>query len=309
MAPVNASAGVRRRDARTTRDDGDDATRESTREDDDDANAKRAAARRAGAQSANERAGVAAILVFIVLRMAQRWYAASEARYLSTTDEQPLVEAREDFLDFKRYGDLKECALKHPKLRVKGGLNDAGFSKTRGFVVKFNLEGVDKFKASPDYECFASVFDEVRLPDANAFVMNILLCELGDYDAYNAEELSVGLHLDTTVGIYSRHMFIAHQVSVLYNSVPNDMVGGELELFPYGDGYPDTGAAPEKKIRPKENMLVNFRGDAFHQVRSYKTRSGSERVSLVLEQYVIDDDAYGKTMRFFEAFKSNMTMM
>ena len=56
-------------------------------------------------------------------------------------------------------------------------------------------------------------------------------------------------------------------------------------------------------------MLVNFRGDAFHQVRSYKTRSGSERVSLVLEQYVIDDDAYGKTMRFFEAFKSNMTMM
>ena len=253
MAPVNASAGVRRRDARTTRDDGDDATRESTREDDDDANAKRAAARRAGAQSANERAGVAAILVFIVLRMAQRWYAASEARYLSTTDEQPLVEAREDFLDFKRYRDLKACALKHPKLRVKGGLNDAGFSKTRGFVVKFNLEGVDKFKASPDYECFASVFDELRLPDANAFVMNILLCELGDYDAYNAEELSVGLHLDTTVGIYSRHMFIAHQVSVLYNSVPNDMVGGELELFPYGDGYPDTrrGAGEEDSSERK----------------------------------------------------------
>jgi hypothetical protein len=310
MAPANASAGARRRDVKTTRDDGDDDARGATRE--GDAVTREAARRRAEkakAQSANERAGVAAILVFIVLRLVQRWYAASEARYLSTTDEQPLVETREDFLDFKRYGDLKACALKHPKLRVKGGLNDGGFSKTRGFVVKFNLEGEKQFKASPDYECFASLFDELRLPAANAFVMNILLCELGDYDAYSADELSVGLHLDTTVGIYSRHMFVAHQVSVLYNSVPNDMVGGELELFPYGDGYPDTGAAPEAKIRPKENMLVNFRGDAFHQVRSYKTRSGSERVSLVLEQYIIDDDAYGKTMRFFEAFKSNMTMM
>lgn len=39
------------------------------------------------------------------------------------------MEVREDFLDFKRYGDFKECALKYFKLCVKGGLNDVGFSK------------------------------------------------------------------------------------------------------------------------------------------------------------------------------------
>lgn len=269
----------------------------------------RQAKKRAVEKSANERAGVAAILVFILLRFAQRLYTATEARYITTTLDQPLTVRKDNFLSFTEYAKLKECALGHPKLRVKGGLNDAGFSKTRGFVVKFNLEGEEKFRSHGDYQCFVDVFDKLRLPDANAFVMNILLCELGEYDEYNADELSVGLHLDTTVGIYSRHMFIAHQVSVLYNSVPSDMEGGNLELFPYGDGYPDTGAPPEESVAPKENLLVTFRGDAFHQVRSYRTKTGSERISLVLEQYKIDEDMYPKTIKFLEAYKSNMTMM
>lgn len=266
-------------------------------------------AKRAKTASANEQAAVWSILLFILLRMAQRWYQWSQARYLTTTEEQPLATVTDNFLTFSEYAAVKRCALEHPKLRVRSGLNDGGFSKTRGFVVKFNLEGVEKFQTSPDYACFAPVFEKLRLPEANAFVMNVLLCELGDYDQYNADELSVGMHLDTTVGIYSRHMFIAHQVSVLYNSVPEDMVGGELEMFPYGTGYPEFEAAPEKKVTPKENTLVTFRGDAFHQVRSYKTKTGSERVSLVLEQYKIDKDMYGKTVRYLEAFKSNMTMM
>ena len=249
------------------------------------------------------------MLLFIVLRFAQRWYAFSERRYITTAFETPLTTTREAYMSPWAFDTLKTCALSHPKLRVKGGLNDNGFAKTRGFVVKFNTEGVEEFRAREDYACFRGVFDDLRLPDANAFVMNILLCELGDYDQYNADELSVGLHLDTTVGIYSRHMFVAHQVSVLYASVPEDMRGGELELFPYGDGDPRLGETPQETIVPKENTLVTFRGDAFHQVKSYSTRTGRERVSLVLEQYLIDEDAYPKTMRFHEAFKSNMTMM
>jgi len=267
------------------------------------------ARRRALEKSVNERAGAAAILVFVLLRFAQRLYAATEARYITTTNDQPLTVRKDDFLSFTEYAELKECALGHPKLRVKGTLSDAGFSKTRGFVVKFNLEGEEKFRSHEDYRCFAGVFDKLRLPDANAFVMNILLCELGEYDEYNADALSVGLHLDTTVGIYSRHTFVAHQVSVLYSSVPSDMEGGDLELFPYGDGYPDAAAPPLESVAPKENLLVTFRGDAFHQVRSYRTKTGSERISLVLEQYKIDEDVYPKTVKFVEAHKSNMTMM
>lgn len=259
--------------------------------------------------SAGERFASVAIALFALLRFVMRWYAATKLTHVTTDASMPLVRRTEDYLSFAEFAALKECALRHPKLRVRGGLNDVGFSKTRGFVVKFNLEGVERFRSDPEYACFAPVFDRLRLPDANAFVMNILLCQLGDYDAYNANELSVGLHLDTSVGIYSRHMYVAHQVSVLYNNVPPDMEGGELELYEYGPGQPDLNHPPGDKIVPKENMLITFRGDAFHQVRSYRTKSGAERVSLVLEQYKINDASYGKTIRYTEAFKSNMTMM
>ena len=43
-----------------------------------------------------------------------------------------------------------------PETARASGLND-WVLKTRGFVVKFNLEGVDKFQASHDYACFAPV--------------------------------------------------------------------------------------------------------------------------------------------------------
>ena len=263
----------------------------------------------ARARNATEQAGVLAILTFIALRFVQRYLRATYTTYLTTEAEMPLVSRREDFLSVNEFASLKACSLEHPKLRVKSELNSAGFSKTRGFVVKFNLEGVEKFRTNPDYACFTPIFDRLRLPDANAFVMNILLCQLGDYDAYNVDELSVGIHLDTTVGIYSRHTYAAHQVSVLYNSVPSDMEGGELEVYEYGTGHPDVSKDPDEKVRPKENMMVTFRGDAYHQVRSYRTKSGAERVSLVLEQYKIGRAAYGKTMRYLEAYKSNMTMM
>jgi hypothetical protein len=37
-------------------------------------------------------------------------------------------------------------------------------------------------------------------------------------------------------------------------------------------------------VRPKENFGVAFRGDAPHQVRKHRSKSGQARVSLVLEQ-------------------------
>ena len=290
-----------------TRDDVVVASRAARRANDEDASPN--ARGRARKQTKSERATVWAILTFVVVRFYIRWLKFSERRFVTTAEDDALAVIRDGFLSPWEFDAFKKCALEHPKLRVKNGLTNSGFSKTRGFVVKFNNEGVREFKEKEDYSCFAGMFDTLRLPDANAFVMNILLCELGDHDQYNSDEVSVGLHLDTTVGIYSRHLHVAHQVSVLYASVPPDMRGGELELFPYNDGDPVLGAFPEKVITPKENTLVTFRGDAFHQVKSYSTRTGKERVSLVLEQYKIDDVRYGKTIRFIEHFKSNMTTM
>jgi hypothetical protein len=236
-------------------------------------------------------------------------YVTMTGRYLTTTSDQELVVRRDAHLSEEAFAALRRCALDHPKLRVKGELNDASFGKTRGFVVKFNEEGIERFRSHPDYACFVDVFDGLREPLTNAFVMNVLLCDLGDYDAYDANGVAVGVHLDDTVGIFSRHSFVAHQVSVLYVSVPEDMEGGQLELFSYGDGNLPENAEPNDAVEPKENLMVTFRGDAFHRVRSYRTRSARERVSLVVEQYYIGDEHYGKTKTFEESWKSNTTMM
>ena len=231
----------------------------------------------------------------------------AEGRYLTTTSDQPLVTREREFLAREDFERVRACALQHPLLRVKGELNEDSFGKTRGFVLKFNEDGVAQFQSDSAYECFAPVFDRLRVPLTNAFVMNLLLCELGDYDEYDANGLAVGVHLDDTVGVSSKHSFIAHQVSVLYLSVPKDMEGGQLDLFSYGDGATPGDGDPEEVVVPEENLMATFRGDAFHRVRSYRARSRTERVSLVLEQYFIDDRHYGKTKRFVASLKSNMT--
>jgi len=219
------------------------------------------------------------------------------------------VTRERDFFAREDFERVRACALRHPLLRIKGELNENSFGKTRGFVLKFNEDGIERFRSDTAYECFAPVFDRMRVPLTNAFVMNLLLCELGNYDEYDANGLAVGLHLDDTVGIFSKNSFIAHQVSVLYLSVPADMEGGELDLFPYGDGATPDDGVPEESVVPEENLMVTFRGDAFHRVRSYRARSKTERVSLVLEQYFIDDRHYAKTHRFVASLKSNTTVM
>ena len=233
----------------------------------------------------------------------------AEGRYLTTTSDQPLVTREREFLAREDFERVRACAMRHPLLRIKGELNENSFGKTRGFVIKFNEDGIERFRSDGAYECFAPVFDRLRVPLTNAFVMNLLLCELGNYDEYDANGLAVGVHLDDTVGIFSKHSFIAHQVSVLYLSVPSDMEGGQLDLFSYGDGVTPGDGDPEEVVAPEENLMATFRGDAFHRVRSYRARSKTERVSLVLEQYFIDDRHYGKTKRFEASLKSNMTVM
>lgn len=90
--------------------------------------------------------------------------------------------------------------------------------------------------------------------------------------------------------------FLAHSVSVVYVSVPSDMKGGDLELFGPGEtasfekdsdteelGRPDL--RDSELVTPIENMLVEFRGDSWHQVQGYSTETSEKRISLVLEQF------------------------
>lgn len=77
----------------------------------------------------------------------------------------------------------------------------------------------------------------------------------------------------------------------MYVDVPEDMVGGALELWRYGS-WKDTlrmkRTSPDYTATPSNNTMVAFRGDSYHQVKAYHSAtSKAARLSLVLEQYKI----------------------
>lgn len=259
---------------------------------------------------------VALIIVFFTLVRLFVRYHFRPSTFITCTEDQPLVEEKENFLNFLDYEKIRKCTLNHPRLQVPSTLSSASFSKTRGFVVKFNKEGVDSFLNHPDYgDCFGDLFKKMQLPETNAYVFNALLCELSDYDEWKNNKTSVGLHLDQTVGLQglkADHQFLAHQVNVFYVDVAPDMKGGELEGWRYGKGDLKRSdlLTPHMSIKPEKNKLVMFRGDSFHQVKAYHTSdSATKRLSLVLEQYKISDEFVPNTVVWMEALKQNMTMM
>jgi hypothetical protein len=85
---------------------------------------------------------------------------------------------------------------------------------------------------------------------------------------------------------------LPYQTSVLYVFLPEDMVGGEIEAYPYAmpESLMDSGEAkPFASVTPALNRMAFFRGDAWHQVRSYTSKKSDKvmRASLVLENYHI----------------------
>jgi hypothetical protein len=77
---------------------------------------------------------------------------------------------------------------------------------------------------------------------------------------------------------------VAHETDVLYVNVPDDMVGGRLNLWPVGTDDDDP-AAPFHTVEPVEGKVLRFRGDAIHKVYRHGSAKGTARVSLVIEQY------------------------
>lgn len=122
----------------------------------------------------------------------------------------------------------------------------------------------------------------------------------------NRPDEVAGEHLDDTLGLwpmrgrlavaYPYYSLISHQTSVMYVQVPKDMEGGYLVLHP--KGIPDTEER-EIVMHPKENTIVSFRGDCLHRVVKFASASGRQRISLVLEQYVVPKHLYWRTQKFW----------
>jgi hypothetical protein len=235
-----------------------------------------------------------------------------ERKITSCLPDQPLVVMKEEFMEPELFSKMKECLVEHPQIS-KNALNPVGFNETRGFVIQFaNEKGVTMFRKQDGFNCegfnpLLPFFDKVHHPEADAFVMNVLVCDKPQDEG----KLVVGSHVDDTLAhSKSGVTFLAHAVSVLYISVPSDMKGGALELLGSAPGEDiDGGDTVLQRIDPVENRMVEFRGDSFHQVRGYSTQTKDLRVSLVLEQYRVGPAYQGRVAEYVESVKNGMTML
>ena len=237
--------------------------------------------------------------------------------YRSTPRDVPLVVQTFDAFPNASFDELAACAKRSALL----GENPLGgaFSATRGLVARFRSDGLADVEARPELECLLPFYDEVKVAGANAFVLNVVVCEATLEDP-GARRDPIGWHIDQSFPVrFAAGWYVAETVTVLYIDVPEDMNGGELELAKFPDDWLDRHGLDARrayrdsdlgddvlhfehaKVTPVENKLVRFRGDAHHRVLPFATSvQGGTRVSLVLEQYRLPAiaTAWGRTRRF-----------
>mmetsp|Transcript_2780 Transcript_2780/g.6195 ORF Transcript_2780/g.6195 Transcript_2780/m.6195 type:complete len:272 (+) Transcript_2780:3-818(+) len=222
------------------------------------------------------------------------------APQISCLPTQAMTRGVESFMPDEDFAWMQQCLEDHPLIGDQV-LNPGIFSSTVGFFLAFNRAGIPDLRADPRFECLVPFFDRAHSGDANAFVLNLLVC----HKPTNESDVVVDLHLDNSVGFWLKptlSAILAHQVKVLYVSVPKDMSGGVLEVFAYNRGLPSNDEQvlnnPDKRVKPEENKMIVFRGDSYHRVLGYTTKTSYPRTSLVLEEYKVQPWLYPFTRRF-----------
>tara|TARA_B100000085_G_C18400183_1_gene454247 strand:+ start:54 stop:698 length:645 start_codon:yes stop_codon:yes gene_type:complete len=140
----------------------------------------------------------------------------------------------------------------------------------------FTKDGVSELLNDSNY--LKPFIDEVVDTDKyNAFYLNALIIDDGN---------SVQKHLDVSLSGFLKFQVKAHNVSVLYLRVPDDMVGGELKLY-LGNVL--------QSVKPEAGKIVSFDGYP-HSVDVTHTKH--QRISLVLESYYLMEESYSKIPTF-----------
>lgn len=143
------------------------------------------------------------------------------------------------------------------------------FVGTKGFSIAFRRSHITEVEQSFPY--FKPYLDRVLQHECNAFYLNPLLLKNGS---------RVDPHIDRSLRSYCKTINPPLTVSVLYVVVPPDLQGGELVL--------KNGTRSIAQILPQTNTLVFFQGDLTHSINH--VNSTGVRLSLVCEQYYLDDD-------------------
>ncbi|MGA7936820.1 MAG: 2OG-Fe(II) oxygenase [Kovacikia sp.] len=142
------------------------------------------------------------------------------------------------------------------------------FVGTKGFSVVFRRSHLSTVEQQFPY--FKPYLQQAVLAECNAFYLNPLLLKAGS---------RVDPHIDRSLRSYCKTIQPPSIVSVLYVEVPPDLEGGELVLRSH--------KRKVGQINPQANTLLFFQGDLTHSINPII--SSSSRLSLVCEQYSLDD--------------------
>lgn len=151
------------------------------------------------------------------------------------------------------------------------------FIGTRGFSVVFQRPQLPRVvREFPWTEPYLA---RALQPHCNAFYLNPLQL---------AQGTQVGSHIDRSLHAYLIEVDPPYCVSVLYVDVPRPLQGGDLILR--------RGKKFLGRITPREGLLVTFDGDLDHGVE--RVESPGLRLSLVCEQYALDEDELAKVPEY-----------
>lgn len=151
------------------------------------------------------------------------------------------------------------------------------FVGTKGFSLVFRGHGSSR--VLHEFPALGPFLERVLRPDCNAFYLNPLLLERGS---------RVDPHVDRSLRSYCKDVLPPVVVSVLYVAISPGLAGGELVLA--------RGRRLLARVRPTENTLLTFDGDLTHSVEP--VTSAGERLSLVCEQYALDEDELERVPKF-----------
>ena len=167
----------------------------------------------------------------------------------------------------EQLSELLSSVLESPYL-AESDLNE-GFSSTKGFSIMFRRDQLDRAKEL--MPTLVPYFDSVLKPEANAFFLTPLVITGGG---------AVGAHADKTLASYIKSAPYPFCVSVLYLSLPSPRTGGNIVFHRWFGRH---------TLSPKENLLLEFPGWLKHEVTEMRSEDENPRVSMVLEQYKLED--------------------
>jgi predicted 2-oxoglutarate/Fe(II)-dependent dioxygenase YbiX len=151
------------------------------------------------------------------------------------------------------------------------------FVGTRGFSVVFRADGRREVERA--FPALVAYLARVLRTDCNAFYLNPLLLGPGS---------RVDPHVDRSLRSYCKEILPPVAVSVLYVAISPGLAGGELVLA--------RGRRQLARVRPVAGTLLSFDGDLTHSIEPL-TGPG-ERLSLVCEQYALEEDELARVPPF-----------